>query len=193
MHTNKRKALSPYTEIVYDWKDKLAAGKEGVDLITTMLKARPETVSIEDTQDNPAYQPKGIDFLWHRKDSDGKVEVVAVEVKWDTYTSGNIALETVSIVENGTQGCFLTSQADLWIYCFPGYARALVMPLRQARDWFLKNQERYRRRVTSSRDEGKPQWHTEVALVPIDDLTDGVPIIQVLPLPSTSQSSASSL
>lgn len=170
---------------MYDWRDKLASGKEGVELIMTLLKAKPETVSIEDTQDNPAYQPRGIDFLWHRKGSDGKLEVVSVEVKWDTYTSGNIAFETVSIVENKTPGCFLTSEADLWIYCFPGYVRALVIPLRQARDWFLRHQDWYRKRVTSSRDENRREWHTEVALVPIDDLMDGVPNTQVLPLPST--------
>jgi hypothetical protein len=169
---------------VYDWKDKLAAGKEGVELIITLLKARPETVFIDDVQDEPKYQPKGIDLLWHRKGTNGSVEVVSVEVKWDTYTSGNIALETVSVVETGTTGCFLTSEADLWVYCFPGYAKALVIPLRQAREWFTTHQDRYRRRVTSSRDSGRSEWHTEVALVPIDDLTDGVPTIQVMPLPS---------
>ncbi len=70
----------------------------------------------------PLVQPKGIDFLWKRKRWNGGLETVAVEVKWDSYTTRNTSMETVRIVEKGTPGGFLTSVADRWTYCFKGYS-----------------------------------------------------------------------
>ena len=170
---------------MYDWKEKLAAGKEGAARVMALVANRPETVSIKDVQDDPPYQPKGIDFLWERRRWDGGTETVAVEVKWDSYTTRNIAFETVSVVEKGTPGCFLTSVADVWIYCFKGYSWAFMIPLARAREWFLAHQQEYRTRVTSSRDAGRGEWHTEFALVPIKELLRNVPGVIDLPMPLT--------
>ncbi len=170
---------------MYDWKEKLAVGKKGAEYVMAIVANRPETVSIKDVQDNPQYQPKGIDFLWERRRWDGSKEILAIEVKWDSYTTRNIALETVSVVEKGIPGCFLTSVADVWIYCFKGYSWAFVIPLSAAREWFLAHRNEYRTRTTSTRDQGRQSWHTEFALVPVEDLLRNVPGVFDLTLPPT--------
>ncbi len=50
-----------------------------------------------------------------------------------------------------------------------------MAPLRRAREWFLAHRQEYRSRVSSPRDAGRADWHTEFALVPIDDLLRNVP------------------
>ena len=170
---------------MYDWKEKLAAGKEGAERVMALIAHRPETLSIKDVQDDPHYQSKGIDFLWERNRWDGSKETVTVEVKWDSYTTRNIAFETVSVVEKGTPGCFLTSVADVWIYCFKGYSWAFMIPLTRAREWFAAHRQEYTTRVTSTRYQGREGWHTEFALVPIEDLLRNVPGVVDLPIPPT--------
>jgi hypothetical protein len=75
--------------------------------------------------------------------------------------------------------------ADVWIYCFKGYSWAFMIPLARAREWFLAHRQEYRTRVTSSRDVGRAEWHTEFALVPIEDLLRSVPGVIDLPMPPT--------
>lgn len=138
-------------------------------------------MSVEDVQDDPAYQPRDIDLVWRRKLND-REELVMVEVKWDTYTSGNFAFETKSVVEYGTGGCFLTSDADVWYYCFPSLHRIYVLPLGAARAWFLTSGSGYRRAITST-GKGRGGWHTECALVPIKHVLSNVAGVETIEMP----------
>lgn len=64
---------------------------------------------------------------WQRVDVDFVVPGVGtVEVKTDTFDSGNIALE-LARGEPGRPGCFLRSIADRWFYLLPAQGQALVM------------------------------------------------------------------
>lgn len=165
---------------VYGWSDRLLDGSRGVDAVRTLLRKRSETLEVRDVQSEPSYRAKDIDLLWTRKRPVGPPETLGVEVKWDRYTTGNVAFETLSVVEQKVPGCFLSSEADLWYYCFPRWGKAYVLPLARTRAWFLEKGAGYPRKVTSSHDTIKGVWHTEFAVLPIMDLLRAVPEVEIV-------------
>lgn len=169
---------------MYDWSDRLADGGRGVETISRLLRARPDTLDVQDVQMDPEYRARDIDLLWRRRRLPGYYEQLTIEVKWDRYTTGNIAFETLSVVEQEIPGCFLTSKADLWYYCFPSWSKAYILPLPRTRAWFLEKGGAYPRKITSSIDRERGRtWHTEFAVLPLTELLAAVPEIEIVVFP----------
>lgn len=164
----------------YGWKDKLSDGHRGPDVVTSLLRSRPETREVRNVEEDPECQVRGYDLVWIYARPDGAVDHTRIEVKWDRYPqTGNFAFETLSVVEENVPGCFLTSTADEWWYGFPAIGTIYVLPLARTRAWFLARGAHYPRKVTSSWD-GNRRWHTEFALSPIRDVLAAIPKIEVV-------------
>ena len=85
----------------HDFKKSIKVGEYGENLILDFLSNLDNVDFVEDVTGYPAYQNTDIDFLVHFKSG----TVSSIEIKTDTYTSGNIFYETISNLEYGVAGC----------------------------------------------------------------------------------------
>ena len=124
----------------HSWKDQKVLGERGVLHIIEWLYTLPKTTGVWDVQDDKAYQTKDIDLLWSIQPDDKEL---TVEVKTDTYSSGNFFFETISNVSKNTLGCFLKTEADFIFYYFINMGQLYVLDTGLIQKWFLDNKTRY--------------------------------------------------
>lgn len=143
--------------------DACATAARGTKIIEEFLEYVPNTLNVENVEDDPIYREKDIDLLWTFK-AKGIEVTKSVEIKVDTYhATGNYFFETISNVGKNTPGCFMYSEADLLFYYFLGIELHII-PLKKARAWFVENKKRFRR-VRTSTIVGGGKYYTEGALV----------------------------
>lgn len=110
------------------------AAQQAVESVTRFLRWRAPGSLVHDVQDDPRFQHRGVDLLWERPGE----AVLGVEVKGDRNgRRGNYFLELISNFEKNTPGCFLYSEADWLAYVFLDRLELHLIPLREARAWFL--------------------------------------------------------
>jgi hypothetical protein len=134
----------------------LARGKVAEEFVR--LRLEEEYDKVIDVRDDKEYRQKDIDFVV----IDGDKEFT-VEVKGDKYvgTSRRIFLETVSNRKKETLGCFLKSEADVWVYCAlsaneMGVNEAYWLPHPKVKAWFLENETMFKKhRVQFSYADGR--------------------------------------
>ena len=66
-----------------------------------------------------------------------------IEIKTDTYRSGNIYYETVSAEETGSIGGFEKTTADYMFYYFINLQTLYILDMKQYREWFKDHQEEF--------------------------------------------------
>ena len=93
---------------IYEFKKSLDIGELGEDIIEKYLKSLNNVKKIESVKEIKKYQEEDIDFLVYL--NEGKK--VSIEVKCDSYKSGNLYYETKSCVEFNTIGCLEKTKAD---------------------------------------------------------------------------------
>lgn len=148
---------------VYGFDEQMAVGDEGVRFIQDYLTSRKYLV--EDVTGNRDYQRQDIDL---RVKGQRKQAWRTVEVKTDTYTSGNIYLE---LANGKNPGCVFKSRAEIWAYWFPNLSILLWISLPALQLWLALHLHEYeRKKVMSGR--GKGRWMVEGIAVPIRDLLD---------------------
>ena len=141
-------------------KDACATADEGTTHIVSYLQSIKETLNVINVENDKEYQKRDIDLIWTYTEGSK-----TVEIKVDNYAStGNYFFETISNVGKNTKGCFMYSEADLLFYYFLKIRELHVMPLKQVREWFIKNQGRFRTVRTSTAVNGN-KYYTEGALV----------------------------
>ncbi len=128
----------------HNWKDQKELGERGVFHILEWLYTLSNTVGVWDVQDDKEYQEKDIDLLWTVEPGDKEY---TIEVKTDTYKSGNFFFETVSNVSKNTLGCFLKTEADFIFYYFIEMGQLFVLNTGAIQKWFLENKSRYNEKV----------------------------------------------
>lgn len=114
-------------------------GKRGEEHIIDYLKSSPRVTDLVDVRNDRAYQKIDVDFLMTL--DDGKE--YKVEVKTDTYKSGNIYYETISSKEAETTGCFEKTEADYLFYYFINWGFLYVFSMDEYRQWFSKMEEKF--------------------------------------------------
>lgn len=76
-----------------------------------------------------------------------------VEIKTDTYKTGNMFFETISNEEYQTKGCLMKTNADFLFYYFSNYQNGVlyIFKMKAFREFVLNNLSHFRmRRVTNT-------------------------------------------
>lgn len=115
-------------------------GKIGEEDVLNYLNTNDNIESIEDVRYVREYQKKDIDFIVNFKD--GKQN--KIEIKTDTYKSGNIYYETVSSLETDSIGCFEKTEADYLFYYYIALKDLYIFEMDQYRDWFQTQQASFK-------------------------------------------------
>lgn len=127
---------------VYDFsgRDKLA--KIGETVVAKYLKTLKNTKGIKNVRNDKEYQSKDIDILLTLKND----IVVKIEVKTDSYTSGNMFYETVSNDVKNEIGCFEKTESDYIFYYFihPSYRKIYIFNTETLREWKEKHKDEYK-------------------------------------------------
>jgi len=165
----------------YNFKDQANSAKKGVDISCGYLKSLPCHVEIINVENNPEYQDKDIDLIWKYENAEKRLCECAIEVKTDSYTTGNFWLETISNDAKNTQGCFLKSKADYFFYYFEKLDILYIIPLKPAQKWLGLNLNRFRESKTSTKDKktGTHLYHTIGRIVPIETLRKELKIFEI--------------
>ena len=124
----------------HDFKNSILVGIEGENLIKRFLETHNNVISIEDVSNIRKYQDQDIDFIVRLKNSPNPV---SIELKTDTYDSGNIFFETVSNKENNVPGCMYKSQANYLFYYFSKTKELYIFNFKEYVKWFEENRESF--------------------------------------------------
>ena len=108
---------------IYEFKKSLNVGNAGEEKIKQFLLSLSNIESVKSVQNIKKYQDEDIDFIVTFKNK----KQYTVEVKTDTYTSGNLYYETVSCAEKNTLGCLEKTKADFIFYYFAKYDRLYIL------------------------------------------------------------------
>ena len=94
------------------------ARRAAADVTDFLLETWPQTVTVHNVEEDPAYQEHDVDLLWTIMER-GRLRIIPVEIKGDRYhQTGNFFFETVSNEGKGTAGCFLYTKAEWLFYYF---------------------------------------------------------------------------
>ncbi|MFP4318792.1 MAG: hypothetical protein ACLFQ7_07470 [Phormidium sp.] len=155
---------------MYSMNDGMTVAKRASRDIEAWLNQIPETLGVENVEDDPEYQQMDVDLLWHLEGA-----CLKVEIKGDRYhKTGNFFFETHSNHERGTPGCFLYTEADWLFYYFVTPRTLYQLPMPETRDWFLKHRQQFRERSTRT-PVGSGFYTTVGRLVPIAQVLAEVP------------------
>jgi hypothetical protein len=154
---------------VYGWRSQAAVGQMGVERVVKYLKSKG--YHVEDVSEDKDYQSQDIDL---RVRGQKKQRWRTVEVKTDTYDTGNIFLELVS--SSGKPGCVFKSRAQVWLYYLPKRNILLFMELPVLQLWLIEHCAEFKRvTVGSGSARGKGFYTIQGIKVPIVQLVrDGV-------------------
>lgn len=125
---------------VYNIKDCIEFGVRGERVIAKYLLARPYVSGIVDARYLTQMQRKDVDFVLILNDFSKH----PIEVKTDSYSSGNIFVEEKSSITANTQGCILKTQAVLLFYLFINEKVVYIINVSRFRSWYKANSERFR-------------------------------------------------
>lgn len=135
----------------------------------------PQTVVVHNVEENPIYQEHDVDLLWTVVERSGRLRIIPIEVKGDTYhQTGNFFFETISNESKGTPGCFMYTRAKWLFYYFVEAGILYCLPMDKVRPWFCHHMERFDERKTST-PVGSEIYVTVGRLVPIETVLEEVP------------------
>ena len=146
---------------VHNFRQSMEVGKRGEEHIIEYLNNSDNVKKIVDVRDIREYQKMDVDFLVTFADGVER----KIEVKTDTYKSGNIYYEVISSEESDTLGCFEKTEADYLFYYFVNWGYLYILGMEEYRKWFQEKQELfndagYKKRVRNS--EGKNKTYTSI-------------------------------
>jgi DNA adenine methylase len=161
----------------YTMKDTLRAADRAAQEIEAFLRARPETTRVQNVETDPEYWEMDVDLIWETRRGTYKVEIKGDRLG---HKTGNFFFETHSNRERGTPGCFLYSAADLFFYYFIETGTLYILPLPNARAWFLERQQEFEERAATTPigrgvGEARKTYTTVGRLVPVERALREIP------------------
>ena len=140
---------------VHNFHESLKVGDKGELIIMNFLEESPNVNAVIDVSGIPDYQEVDVDAIVKMKTG----KEFSIEIKTDTYTSGNIYYETISAIETGSQGCFLKTEADYIFYYFLNMEVLYILEVDRYQQWFNEREEAfknmgYQKQVKNSRWDG---------------------------------------
>jgi len=157
--------------MVYDFEECKKFSQIGVDNVVNYLKSLDETLFVIDVDEDPEYRLKDIDLLWVGYRSN--FMSCSVEVKADSYSTGNLVLEVLSNKESGVDGWLYKSQADYLFYNFVNEGDLYIFKLPDVRDWFDSRKDDYRL-ISARTGRGSGVYTTVSHLVPVSVLRENL-------------------
>ncbi|MGM0164872.1 hypothetical protein [Enterococcus sp. DIV1059_2] len=114
---------------IYEFKKSLEFGKKGEDFIWMYLQKQTNVCKLWDVRNNEFYQKIDIDFISESENGTKNY----IEVKTDSYTSGNIYYEVLSSANS--DGCMYKTKADTLYYYYPNMSKLYIFDLNKFRDF----------------------------------------------------------
>lgn len=152
----------------YNFHNKLKDSKDGTAKIIQYLKDQGRNVC--DAQDIKEFFEHDIDIVIKENNS-----YETIEVKVDTYTTNNFALELLSNVERKTLGCIMKTKSKFLYYYFINQGKAYIFNTKKLQSWVTAYKDNFRRFETSTNDSnGNILYHSSGILVPIIRLIQDV-------------------
>lgn len=136
---------------IYEFKKSLDVGELGENIVEKYLKNLDNVKKIESVKDIKRYQEDDIDFLVYLNGG----EKVSIEVKCDSYKSGNLYYETKSCVEFNTIGCLEKTKADYIFYYFLNLNVLYIFKTKKFRSWVRKEIIQYNQNPNLSKIQKK--------------------------------------
>lgn len=155
----------------------MEAAKQAAEELENWLRGLPQTLDVINVENNPVWQERDVDLLWHTKKNRYRVEIKGD--RW--HQTGNFFFETDSNKEKGTPGCFMYTEADLLFYYFIGIKTLYILPMPLIRDWFKPRIEQFKQRSTTT-PAGETHYTTVGRLVPIKHVLAAHPDLTVVRL-----------
>ncbi len=167
------------TAYAYTMNEANEVAKKASDEIEKYLRSKQETINIINVENDPYYRSKGIDLIWEYE-KNGVKKIINIEVKGDRwYKTGNYFFEIISNEQRSTPGCFLYSEADYLFYYFIEEKELHIIPLKAAREWFLKNIDYFQEKRTSTPTKDGGYYNTVGKIVSRDFLNKAIKGIKI--------------
>jgi hypothetical protein len=146
----------------FGFRTQLAVGQAGVRIAKALF--RKEGYEIEDYENNRELQFRGIDLYIHG--------FGYVEIKTDTYDTGNMVLE---LSDRGLPGALDRSCADWYGVVFVKMGKMVLFPrsalakwLREAYSWLEDKHPKWFHTIRSY--QGNSTWEVDIVVVPLSKL-----------------------
>lgn len=160
---------------IYSMQEQMETGKTGIFFCEKYLESLSFVEKVINVEENRNFQKKDIDILAKINTKKGKA-LTSIEVKCDTYKSGNMYVETISNKNKNTPGCILYSKADFLFYFFEKTKILYIMPMKKFREWFLLNKNHFTVKYPSTKNSfGKILYESEGYTVPLKFLERNFP------------------
>lgn len=139
----------------YDFDGRYDVSKIAIDKVNDYLSSLNETIDIINVEDDKSFQKLDIDLVQVTKK-----DVINIEVKSDTYDSGNFFFETISNATKETEGCFMYTRADYLYYYFTKSSTVYILPMPNTREWFIRNKSRFKEKKLATKERGKVLYYS---------------------------------
>ena len=117
---------------IHNFKDSLVIGTLGETHILDYLHKNPNIKDIVDVRNDALYRKMDVDFVAIMSSG----QELKIEIKTDSYKSGNIFYEWTSAVETDSIGCMQKTKADFLFYYFVNLDVLYILDMPAYRDWF---------------------------------------------------------
>ena len=108
------------------------AGSKGEATVIEWLNSADNVKRVTDVSDDKKWQEKDVDLLVLFDNG----RMLKMEVKTDSYKTGNFFYETISNKSKGSSGCFEYTDADFIIYYYSELKILYLMETKKLRRWF---------------------------------------------------------
>lgn len=150
-------------DVVHNFNKSINIGDYGEQIIKSYLEANPDVLDVIDVSKDKSYQDKDIDFIVKLKNG----EDISVELKTDTYDTGNIFYEAISNQEYNVLGCMIKSKAKCLLYYFIKTKELYIIDFKAYKKWVNENNERFtKKRIKNINKRGTGITHSVGLLIP---------------------------
>lgn len=118
---------------VYEFNSSNAVGQLREIAITKWLENREDVSEVIDVSGDKFYQSLDIDLIVNKTDGSS----YTVEIKTDTYVTGNLFFEVISNEQRQTERCLMKSDAQFLFYYFLKTKTLYILKMKKFRQFVL--------------------------------------------------------
>lgn len=160
---------------MYTMQENVTFEKLGTEEVENIFFKDMLSAQVVGVQDIDYYRKQDVDLLVFQN---GKRHKVEIKVDSMGDRTGNIFCETISNTTKGTQGCFVYTQCDFWVYYLANSKMLYMFPMERFREWVLGQDDGVWRKRRTSTDVGNgDSYQTEGLLVPISEILEKAPAL----------------
>ena len=151
------------SDIVHNFNKSINIGDYGEQIIKSYFETNPNIADVIDVSKDKTYQDKDIDFIVKLKSGKN----ISIELKTDTYDTGNIFYEAISNKEHNVLGCMIKSKAKCLLYYFIKTKELYIIDFKAYRKWVNKNNKRFaKKKIKNINKSGNSITHSVGLLIP---------------------------